>query len=75
MPNSVENEAKLTVNLPEELNIKTLDGTFVECGGQGLLKTSLECKLSNRKVEISLALQTASVIRPSESVVLSLFNV
>lgn len=56
MSNLMESESKLTITLPQSIRVKTLDGTFIECGGKDLLKTSLECKLTSRKIDISLSL-------------------
>lgn len=72
--NAIENYSKLSIAIPDSINVKTLDGTFVKCAGYDLVKTSLECKLSNRKIEINLALQSATEVKPGSFISFSLHN-
>jgi hypothetical protein len=73
--NPFNQDSKLVVSLPPQLSVKTLDGTFVECSGEGIFKLSLECKLSNRRIEIGLALQNQKEVSAGSDITFTLYNV
>lgn len=44
----------LLITIPSSVSVKTIDGTFIDCLGEQNLKSSLECKLSGRKIQVTL---------------------
>ena len=67
--------SKLLITLPEEVGLRTIDGTFVECSGEGDLKVSLECKLTGlKRISIALDLQVKTEIAAGATVTFTLFN-
>lgn len=65
----------LLITIPESIKVKTLDGTFIDCMGQGSLKSSIECKLQNNKIQVQLDFKSSAGLQKQEEFQFSIFEV
>lgn len=61
LKNPIPDNAVLTILPPPEITIAAQQGTYVDCDGQGFLKTSQLCILSNKHVTVNLQLNQSSL--------------
>jgi hypothetical protein len=73
--NPAPSSSKMIISVPDKIGIRTLDGVFMDCSGEGFLKSSIECKLTNRKVQVDLVTNDMNDLKAGSNVTFTLYDV
>ena len=73
--NPAPSSSKMIVSIPETVGLRTLDGVFMDCSGSRSLKTSIECKVSSKKVQVDLVTHDLQDLQAGSNVTFTLYDV